>query len=192
MKLINLVSMLLLTTAASAAVATTTIYSWTDDNGVVHFSDTPGTQQANTVELSVTEVQQNIQTTVIDSNQADNIELISITTDTEPPLPAATVSLLAPVHQQTIRSNDGDIKVRAVSNRKLNKKLQAQLVIDGKVNGTPQTDLTWQLTNIDRGSHQIQIQLLNNGKILASSESITVYLHRVSQARPKNSPIQPR
>ncbi|MCD9515692.1 DUF4124 domain-containing protein [Photobacterium carnosum] len=191
MKLINLVSMLLLT-AASAAVATTTIYSWTDDNGVVHFSDTPGTQQANTVELSVTEVQQNIQTTVIDSNQADNIELISITTDTEAPLPAATVSLLAPVHQQTIRSNDGDIKVRAVSNRKLNKKLQAQLVIDGKVNGTPQTDLTWQLTNIDRGSHQIQIQLLNNGKILASSESITVYLHRVSQARPKNSPIQPR
>ncbi|MCD9546012.1 DUF4124 domain-containing protein [Photobacterium carnosum] len=192
MKLINLVSMLLLTTAASAAVATTTIYSWTDDNGVVHFSDTPGTQQANTVELSVTEVQQNIQTTVIDSYQADNIELISITTDTEPPLPAATVSLLAPVHLQTIRSNDGDIKVRAVSNRKLNKKLQAQLVIDGKVNGTPQTDLTWQLTNIDRGSHQIQIQLLNNGKILASSESITVYLHRVSQARPKNSPIQPR
>ncbi|MCD9499779.1 DUF4124 domain-containing protein [Photobacterium carnosum] len=192
MKLINLVSMLLLTTAASAAVATTTIYSWTDDNGVVHFSDTPGTQQANTVELSVTEVQQNIQTTVIDSYQADNIELISITTDIEPPLPAATVSLLAPVHQQTIRSNDGDIKVRAVSNRKLNKKLQAQLVIDGKVNGTPQTDLTWQLTNIDRGSHQIQIQLLNNGKILASSESITVYLHRVSQARPKNSPIQPR
>ncbi|MCD9542097.1 DUF4124 domain-containing protein [Photobacterium carnosum] len=191
MKLINLVSMLLLT-AASAAVATTTIYSWTDDNGVVHFSDTPGTQQANTVELSVTEVQQNIQTTVIDSNQADNIELISITTDTEAPLPAATVSLLAPVHQQTIRSNDGDIKVRAVSNRKLNKKLQAQLVIDGKINGTPQTDLTWQLTNIDRGSHQIQIQLLNNGKILASSESITVYLHRVSQARPKNSPIQPR
>jgi hypothetical protein len=191
MKLINLVSMLLLT-AASAAVATTTIYSWTDDNGVVHFSDTPGTQQANTVELSVNEVQQNIQTTVIDSNQADNIELISITTDTEAPLPAATVSLLAPVHQQTIRSNDGDIKVRAVSNRKLNKKLQAQLVIDGKVNGTPQTDLTWQLTNIDRGSHQIQIQLLNNGKILASSESITVYLHRVSQARPKNSPIQPR
>ncbi|WP_279145865.1 DUF4124 domain-containing protein [Photobacterium carnosum] len=191
MKLINLVSMLLLT-AASAAVATTTIYSWTDDNGVVHFSDTPGTQQANTVELSVTEVQQNIQTTVIDSNQADNIELISITTDTELPLPAATVSLLAPVHQQTIRSNDGDIKVRAVSNRKLNKKLQAQLVIDGKINGTPQTDLTWQLTNIDRGSHQIQIQLLNNGKILASSESITVYLHRVSQARPKNSPIQPR
>ena len=192
MKLINLVSMLLLTTAASAAVATTTIYSWTDDNGVVHFSDTPDTLQASTVELSVTEVQHNIQATEVNITQADNVELISITTEAEPSLPAATISLLAPVHQQTIRSNDGNIKVRAVSNRKLNKKLQAQLVIDGKVNGTPQTELTWQLTNIDRGSHQIQIQLLNNGKILASSESITVYLHRVSQARPKNSPIQPR
>ena len=65
-------------------------------------------------------------------------------------------------------------------------------MIDGKAYGGSQTDLTWLLTNIDRGSHQIQIQLLKNGKILASSESITVYLHRVSQARPKNSPIQPR
>ncbi|PST86056.1 DUF4124 domain-containing protein [Photobacterium sp. NCIMB 13483] len=191
MKLINLVSMLLFTTAASTAVATT-IYSWTDDNGVVHFSDTPGTPQASTVELSVTEVQPSMQSTSINMTQADNVELISIATDIEPPLPAATISLLAPVHQQTIRSNDGDIKVRAVSNRKLNKHLQAQLVIDGKAYAGSQTDLTWLLTNIDRGSHQIQIQLLKNGKILASSESITVYLHRVSQARPKNSPIQPR
>lgn len=191
MKLINLVSMLLFTTAASTAVATT-IYSWTDDNGVVHFSDTPGTPQANTVELSVTEVQPSMQSTSINMTQADNVELISIATDIEPPLPAATISLLAPVHQQTIRSNDGDIKVRAVSNRKLSKHLQAQLVIDGKAYAGSQTDLTWLLTNIDRGSHQIQIQLLKNGKILASSESITVYLHRVSQARPKNSPIQPR
>ncbi|MEC6798665.1 DUF4124 domain-containing protein [Photobacterium sp. S4TG1] len=191
MKLINLVSMLLFTTAANTAIATT-IYSWTDDNGVVHFSDTPGTPQASTVELSVTEVQPSIQSTSINIEQMNNVELISITTDTEPPLPAATISLLAPVHQQTIRSNDGDIKIRAVSNRKLNKNLQAQLVIDGKAHGKAQTDLTWQLTNIDRGSHQVQIQLLKNGKILASSESITVYLHRVSQARPKNSPIQPR
>ncbi len=191
MRLIDLASILLFATTASTAVATT-IYSWTDDNGVVHFSDTPGTPQASTVELSITEVQKNIQQTVIDINQADNVELISITTTAEPPLPTATISLLAPVHQQTIRSNDGDIKVRAVSNRKLNSKLQAQLVIDGRVYGSPQTILTWQLTNIDRGSHQLQIQLLKNGKILASSESITVYLHRVSQARPKNSPIQPR
>ncbi|MEC6908919.1 DUF4124 domain-containing protein [Photobacterium piscicola] len=191
MKLINLVSMLLFTTAASTAVATT-IYSWTDDNGVVHFSDTPGTPQASTVELSVTEVQPSMHSTSINMTQAGNVELISIATDIEPLLPAATISLLAPVHQQTIRSNDGDIKVRAVSNRKLNKHLQAQLVIDGKAYGGSQTDLTWLLTNIDRGSHQIQIQLLKNGKILASSESITVYLHRVSQARPKNSPIQPR
>ncbi|WP_297481244.1 DUF4124 domain-containing protein [uncultured Photobacterium sp.] len=191
MKLINLVSMLLFTTAASTAIATT-IYSWTDDNGVVHFSDTPGTPQASTVELSVTEVQPSMQSTSITIDQPDNVELISITTDAEPPLPAATISLLAPVHQQTIRSNDGDIKVRAVSNRKLNKNLQAQLVIDGKAYGKTQTDLIWMLTNIDRGSHQIQIQLLKNGKILASSESITVYLHRESQARPKNSPIQPR
>ncbi|WP_163923865.1 DUF4124 domain-containing protein [Photobacterium sp. Alg240-V54] len=187
MKLINLVSMLLFTTAATTAVATT-IYSWTDDNGVLHFSDTPEVPQASTVELSITEVQ----STMTDHNQVNNVEVVTITAEIEPSLPAATISLLAPLHQQTLRNNDGNITVRAVSNRKLNKKLQAQLVIDGHVYGKPQTQLSWQLTNIDRGSHQIQIQLLNNGKILASSESITVYLHRASQVRPKNSPVQPR
>lgn len=192
MKLIYLASILLFVATTGTAIATTTIYSWTDDNGVVHFSDRPEVPQASTIELSTTEVQTSIQQTVVELNQADNVELLAITTITASPLPTATVSLLAPIHQQTIRSNDGNITVRAVSNRKLNPKLQAQLVIDGRVHGRPQTTLSWQLTHIDRGSHQIQIQLLKNGKILASSESITVYLHRVSQARPKNSPVQPR
>lgn len=190
MRLVYLTPILLLVTAT--AIATTTIYSWTDDNGVVHFSDSPGIPQASTVELSITEVQSQLQSTVVELNQADHIELLAITTETEAPLSLATISLLTPLHQQTIRSNDGNINIRAISNRKLNKNLQAQLVIDGHINSPPQTSLAWQLTNIDRGTHQIQIQLLNNGKILASSESITVYLHRISQIRPKNSPVQPR
>ncbi|MCP4956306.1 DUF4124 domain-containing protein [Photobacterium aquimaris] len=189
MKLINLVSMLFFTTAASTALATT-IYSWTDDNGVVHFSDTPEVPQASTVELSVTEVLS--QSTMVEASHVNNVEVETITAEIESPLPVATISLLAPLHQQTLRNNDGDITIRAVSNRKLNKTLQAQLVIDGQVYSKPQTQLSWELTNIDRGTHKIQIQLLNNGKILASSESITVYLHRASQARPKNSPVQPQ
>lgn len=190
MKLIGLASILLLVVTTSTAVATTTIYSWTDDNGVVHFSDSPEVPQAITVELSTTEVQSPKSSTRVEIIQANNVD--NLTIDIEPQLPTASISLLAPLHQQTIRSNEGDIKIRAVSNRKLDKNVQAQLVLDGQVNGTSQTRLEWQLTNIDRGTHQIQIQLLNNGKILATSESITVYLHRVSQVRPKNSPIQPR
>ncbi|PSW27760.1 DUF4124 domain-containing protein [Photobacterium phosphoreum] len=190
MKLIGLASILLLVVTTSTAVATTTIYSWTDDNGVVHFSDSPEVPQAITVELSTTEVQSPKSSTLVEIIQANNVD--NLTIDIEPQLPTASISLLAPLHQQTIRSNEGDIKIRAVSNRKLDKNVQAQLVLDGQVNGTSQTRLEWQLTNIDRGTHQIQIQLLNNGKILAISESITVYLHRVSQVRPKNSPIQPR
>ncbi|PSW60284.1 DUF4124 domain-containing protein [Photobacterium kishitanii] len=189
MRLFYLAPILLL--VATTAIATT-IYSWTDDNGMVHFSDIAQVPQASAVELSITELQPHFQSTVVERNQTDNIERITITTDTEALLPIATIRLLAPLHQQTIRSNDGNISVRAVSNRKLNKNLQAQLVIDGQTNSSPQTRLSWQLTNIDRGTHQIQIQLLNNGKLLASSESITVYLHRVSQIRPKNSPVQPR
>ena len=35
------------------------------------------------------------------------------------------------------------------------------------------------LRNIDRGEHQIKLELLNEkGKVIASSEAVTFYMHR--------------
>ena len=165
-----------------------TIYSWTDDNGVVHFTDKPQVSNAKTYDLSVTEVSGNIEQTVntIDTQTTD------IAVVEEPEKTITTVSLVSPMHEQTIRNNEGIINIHAVTNSKLNNQTQAQLVLDGIIKGEPQTNLTWQLNNIERGSHQLQIQLVKGGKVIASSNSITVYLHRATVKANKPKPVQPR
>jgi hypothetical protein len=48
------------------------------------------------------------------------------------------------------------------------------------------------LFDIDRGSHQIQLQLLKDGKVIALSNSITVYLHRASTTRIRPPAASPK
>ncbi|WP_318479311.1 DUF4124 domain-containing protein [Photobacterium leiognathi] len=177
----------LIWTAASSAQAST-IYSWTDENGVVHFTDQPQTPDATAYPLSVTEVSGNIeQTADTIATQAADVVVVE-----EPAKTITTVSLVSPMHEQTIRNNEGIINIHAVTNSKLNNQTQAQLVLDGVVKGDPQTELTWTLDNVDRGSHQLQIQLVKGGKVIASSDSITVYLHRATVKANKPKPVQPR
>ncbi|WP_419239568.1 DUF4124 domain-containing protein [Photobacterium leiognathi] len=177
----------LIWTAASSAQAST-IYSWTDENGVVHFTDQPQTPDATAYPLSVTEVSGNIEQTA-DTIAAQTTDVAVVE---EPAKNITTVSLVSPMHEQTIRNNEGIINIHAVTNSKLNNQTQAQLVLDGVVKGDPQTELTWTLDNVDRGSHQLQIQLVKGGKVIASSDSITVYLHRATVKANKPKPVQPR
>ncbi|GAA03023.1 DUF4124 domain-containing protein [Photobacterium leiognathi] len=181
------VLMTLIWTAASSAQAST-IYSWTDENGVVHFTDQPQTPDATAYPLSVTEVSGNIEQTA-DTIAAQTTDVAVVE---EPAKTITTVSLVSPMHEQTIRNNEGIINIHAVTNSKLNSQTQAQLVLDGVVKGDPQTELTWTLDNVDRGSHQLQIQLVKGGKVIASSDSITVYLHRATVKANKPKPVQPR
>ena len=177
----------LIWTVASSAQAST-IYSWTDENGVVHFTDQPQTPDATAYPLSVTEVSGNIEQTA-DTIAAQTTDIAVVE---EPAKTITTVSLVSPMHEQTIRNNEGIINIHAVTNSKLNNQTQAQLVLDGVVKGDPQTELTWTLDNVDRGSHQLQIQLVKGGKVIASSDSITVYLHRATVKANKPKPVQPR
>ncbi|WP_305810858.1 DUF4124 domain-containing protein [Photobacterium leiognathi] len=177
----------LIWTAASSAQAST-IYSWTDENGVVHFTDQPQTPDATAYPLSVTEVSGNIEQTA-DTIAAQTTDVAVVE---EPAKTITTVSLVSPMHEQTIRNNEGIINIHAVTNSKLNNQTQAQLVLDGVVKGDPQTELTWTLNNVDRGSHQLQIQLVKGGKVIASSDSITVYLHRATVKANKPKSVQPR
>ncbi|WP_318516190.1 DUF4124 domain-containing protein [Photobacterium leiognathi] len=186
-KPLNPVLITLIWTAASSAQAST-IYSWTDENGVVHFTDQPQTPDATAYPLSVTEVSGNIeQTADTIAAQTTDVDVVE-----EPAKTITTVSLVSPMHEQTIRNNEGIINIHAVTNSKLNNQTQAQLVLDGVVKGDPQTELTWTLDNVDRGSHQLQIQLVKGGKVIASSDSITVYLHRATVKANKPKPVQPR
>lgn len=151
---------------------TQTIYTWTDQHGVVHFSDGPYDAAAQPLSIPDNPLP-----------QAQPAELASI--QSAPKQHTAVpntlqIDLQQPSHEQTIRDNLGQIRVKVALNRPLSDQEQLQLVLDNQPFGAPGTKTVWQLNNIERGSHTFLIQALVSGKVIASSNKVTVYLHRAS------------
>jgi hypothetical protein len=88
------------------------------------------------------------------------------------------VFILSPAAGQTLRDNSGAVTIHAELAPQNSGKFQ--LVIDNKIVKT-QLKSKFQLENVHRGAHTIQIDFLDNsGKILASSNQQTFYLHKAS------------
>ncbi|WEM42195.1 DUF4124 domain-containing protein [Photobacterium sp. DA100] len=173
--------------AALATLPPTTsasqIYTWQDEDGTTHFSDKPH-PGASALYIQPPEVSSPPLPSTIDAVPK------TAPSPSDAALPLPSIALTSPADQQTLRDNQGHIMVAAVANRKLNQGHSAQLRLDGEPYGRPQTQLTWPLTNIDRGSHTLQVDLLKHGKVIASSEEITVFLHRARiNQRPAPHPV---
>ncbi|MGF1683017.1 DUF4124 domain-containing protein [Photobacterium minamisatsumaniensis] len=185
MKCLYLLSLVTVWTA-SFTVQAEPIYTWEDEDGKIHFSDQPQTGATELI-LKVPKVQ-----TPPPQMPLPTLDQETTTDSPEPALPAATIKLLTPTHQQTLRNNEGKISVRAHASRKLNQGHTIQLLLDGKPYGKPQTQQQWQLSNLDRGSHTLQSQLLKYGKVIASSETVTVFLHRATVKHQKAPAPMPK
>lgn len=162
------------------------IYTWTDEHGTVHFSDQPN-DQATEVNISVPTPAPKTPQPPSPPNTTAHEEERHLLFDTELPKHTTTssIQIMSPLHEQTIRNNEGIITLSAVANRTMDKGHTAKLYLDGKAYGKSQTRLDWRLVDIDRGSHQLQVKLLKYGKVIASSEKITVFLHRASRLHPR-------
>jgi hypothetical protein len=88
------------------------------------------------------------------------------------------VSIRSPAAEQTLRDNSGFVTISADISPKKSGKFQ--LVVDNQIVKT-QSKSQFQLENVNRGAHTIQVNFLDNsGKILASSREQTFYLQKVS------------
>jgi Domain of unknown function (DUF4124) len=157
--------------AASAALAQ--IYKTTDAQGNVVFTDQPPA----------------------DGGQAEQVELHPLNTTPATPVrprpqPAKAadapkaqyqVSIQAPANETTIPMGPGDFSVIAATQPPLAGGERLQLLLDGEQQGEPQAGGSWQLSNVFRGARQITVQRQSaEGKVLATSEPVTVYVHRPS------------
>ncbi|MEZ9597552.1 DUF4124 domain-containing protein [Vibrio sp. 10N.286.46.A8] len=185
----NILFLIGLTVAFSCSAQT--VYTWEDEDGVLHFSDTPTDQGAEALRLP--DVQASAPapkfeaSTPVDaadpstSKTATPAQAQKKTDNTKREVPAQlALSMLTPVHDQTIRSNRGLIPIKIKLNRKLGIGEQLQLMLDGRRYGAPQTQPNWELKGIERGTHTIAIQAHRSGKLIASTSPVTVYLHRAT------------
>ncbi|MFT6926848.1 MAG: hypothetical protein ACJAZP_002468 [Psychromonas sp.] len=166
----------------TAAAAPAKIYHWVDDNGISHYSDT--------AVLGTTEIQV-VNTNVVTSNNLkpettpENLKQETTSENKagvkEDPAIIYQAEIISPENDSPLRSNNGsiDIQVKIMPEKKPAQKLQ--LFLDGKALGSPQISSTIRADNIDRGTHQIQVQLLDeSGTVIARTQVVTVHLLRIS------------
>ena len=173
-----LVSFIYLGTSINV-LAETKIYHWVDKQGQSHFSDTAA--------LGTEEVQVSPQN-LLPNNPAAPLpkadELPVINDQPQKTVIEYHAAITSPVDDQPLRSNDGtiNIQVAITPDKKNNQTLQ--LFLDGKALGKAQLSPTISARNIDRGTHQVEVHLLDeNGKLLTKTQIVTVHLQRATVAK---------
>ena len=165
----------LLTGAICLGLAHTTlaqpVYKVTDANGDVTFTDTPplsigGTSEEHAVHAPNTA--KPTETTRAPATPFEVEERIRYNTRT-----------VTPADNATIPMGPGNFAMLAALNPHLAPSETLQLLLDGDPVGAPQRIANWQLTNVYRGEHQLQVVRLDaSGAQLDASPASTVYVLR--------------
>ncbi|MFT7052957.1 MAG: hypothetical protein ACJAU1_000508 [Psychromonas sp.] len=174
LSLLSTASLICLCSAfSSMTAATTKIYHWVDDNGKSHYSDTAaiGTEEIQVVNKNIVK-SDNVQTAPTLKNTA--------AVKAEPAI-IYQAEIISPEDGRPLRSNDGSIEIQVKTTPEKSPTQKVQLFLDGNALGSPQIASTIRAENIDRGTHQVQVQLLDeSGKVLARTQVVTLHLQRVS------------
>lgn len=80
---------------------------------------------------------------------------------------------------EALRANNGTFTVGVKLEPRLMPPHQLRLVLDGKPYGQPSNVPRLQLVNIDRGEHNLAVQVINGEKILQQSPTLTFTVQRV-------------
>jgi len=162
----------LLCGALFAVPALAQIYKTTDADGNVVFTDQPpaGGSSAETVELPQTNT----------TPPPPVVAPVERTAPAQPQEPAPIkVSINSPADETTIPMGGGIFEVVAAPSPGLESGQRLQLFMDDEPQGPPQTSNRWKLENVLRGPHDLMVRILGSGgNVLASSESVRVYVLR--------------
>ncbi|NOI82419.1 DUF4124 domain-containing protein [Vibrio tubiashii] len=183
---LTLTASLLFTAITSAQ----TVYTWVDDDGTRHFSDSQPESLASTITLPqheplIAPSHQQEEGQTLDQHNIEQQQVPSSSPGLTIPL---EVNITVPEPDSAVRSNNGSLQVKATLNRKLTPNEQLQLIVNGVNYGALNTQPNWQLENLDRGQHSLSIQAFRDGKLIASSQPITVHLLRATIKSVKPSP----
>ena len=171
---------LVLFTLFSTQIFANTVYTWEDSEGTRHFSDYPPSETIPVTQLAIS----SIGTIEIPSVKPLTPKKITpekvIPNSTENKQTRLVIAINNLEQEETIRSSRGHITVLTTLTRHLHMSEKLQLLLDGSPYGPAQTSTEWTLKNVNRGTHLITVIALKDGKRIASSPIITIYLHRPS------------
>lgn len=150
------------------------VYTYIDAEGNRVFTDKPRSGDAERVELAPSNSMPTIQTQAAPVTEA-------------PPEPAQRYSLLrilVPQPDATIRDSAGNLIVSVNSEPKLFPQHSYRLLLDGVQVGEVGTSPVFPLENIDRGTHQLAVEIIDQqGRIIERTPPQPFHMLRISLAQ---------
>ncbi len=159
--------------AASASPAQ--VYRWVDEDGVVHYSDTPhpGAEEIRLPESEppppAAEFETLRRTPPVRREQAPTQQAFDYT----------SLQFASPAPEETLWNIGGQLTVRLNLQPALRPGDQVRVYFDGQV--FPADGLTLDLQEVWRGTHNLQAEVVNEqGELMIRSEPIRFYVHQTS------------
>lgn len=92
------------------------------------------------------------------------------------------LKITSPQHDTAVRSNNGDLTVSFQLKPNLQPNHRVQIVVDGSPGDSKKSTAPFTLKNLDRGTHQLQVTIVEDesGEVLQSSNTIATTILRVS------------
>jgi uncharacterized protein DUF4124 len=151
------------------------VYRLVDKNGNVIFSDQPH-PDAEKIEIE----------TLPSYTPVAIPESVSEQQEGEQEVPRYKVTILTPSNDETIRNNSGLVNITAKVTPPLDQDRNDQLTIklDGQTLGEPSTSPNFTLSEVERGTHTVQIVVVDKDKkFIKSSNKISFHLQRIAVQR---------
>lgn len=150
------------------------VYSYIDANGNRVFTDRPNSASSTALELKP-----------INSMPSDPDTLFTrkVSPPTQDAAPNLYQSLVIsnPTPDSTIHNGAGELWVNLLSQPELQAGDQYQALLDGQPFGPPSSSPSILLSPVDRGSHQLQVSIIDaQGKTLLLSENLQFHMRRIS------------
>ena len=166
---------------STTAIAQTNVYKSVNEEGIVEYSDQPR-EGAETIKIK------NPQTITLpkgaDVFGQPGTEQKEDVSDTY-----QSIVITQPANDSAFNSGSGQVSISSEATPPLKNNHSIQLIVDGASYNSNKSG-SFNLSNVDRGTHQVQVNVINEtGEILISSETTTFTLHRTNaQRRPTPRP----
>ncbi len=168
----------------AAALPAATVYKWTDEHGVIHFSDqpTPGAQRIVT--------QTGAAAARFNTPPPPRISGGKRPDEPKSAVDYASFAIVAPEPEQTFNDPSVNVQIEIAPALKANQVIA--LILDGKVveNQSPAA-LDFSLTDLPRGAHTVVATVTDtNTGDTKTTPRITFYIHQTSILSPQSPQAQ--
>jgi len=163
-------------------------YRWVDEDGVIHFSDTPH-PGAEVIELG------EVQTFSAPAAPAAPPAASGSPAPAQEDTPAdlyPTFKIVQPAPEQTLRDNSGTLDISLEVEPRIRTGHRLELFLDGQsVDGIPRATTRFTIDGVPRGTHTLRAELRDgSGNAVAESATVRFYVMQTSIQNPAN-PLAP-